>query len=132
MTGSACTSAERLQTAIGAPWCMLRDIRLLLRYVCMCAHLLLSASHHIIAGICRADRIRPSRLLLLPFHSIALSAGSHKSDVFDVVVRRDHFTGMRIWNACYAHAWDPSKTKLFTCGGPLAFGLIGSYMALWN
>ncbi|KAL0027315.1 hypothetical protein WJX77_012210 [Trebouxia sp. C0004] len=44
----------------------------------------------------------------------------------------DHFTGMQIWNACYAHAWDPSKTKLFTCGGPLAFGLIGTYMALWN
>lgn len=43
-----------------------------------------------------------------------------------------HFGGFEIKNACYAHAWDPSGTRLFACGGPLAFGLRGCYMALWH
>ena len=36
-----------------------------------------------------------------------------------------------IANACYAHAWDPTGTKMFCAGGPLAFGLKGTYMGLW-
>jgi len=43
-----------------------------------------------------------------------------------------YFGGRRVHHACYAHAWDPSGTRLFTCGGPLAFGLSGGYMALWE
>ena len=34
-------------------------------------------------------------------------------------------------NACYAHAWDPTSTRMFCAGGPLAFGLKGVYMGLW-
>ena len=52
--------------------------------------------------------------------------------VYLCVACRDHFRGMDIWNACYAHMWDPTKTKLFSSGGPLAFGLVGSYMGVWN
>eukprot|EP00887_Chlorella_sp_A99_P001144 scaffold14.g1144.t1 len=44
----------------------------------------------------------------------------------------DHFSGTAIHNACYAHAWDPSRTRLFACGGPLAYGLKGSYAALFQ
>jgi WD repeat-containing protein 40A len=43
-----------------------------------------------------------------------------------------YFGGRRIHHACYAHAWDPSGARLFTCGGPLAFGLSGGHMALWE
>lgn len=39
---------------------------------------------------------------------------------------------MEVRNACYAHAWDPTGSALFACGGPLAFGLKGCYMALWR
>lgn len=34
--------------------------------------------------------------------------------------------------ACYSHAWDPSGTKLWTAGGPLAVGMKGCYLALWQ
>ncbi|KAK9802066.1 hypothetical protein WJX73_010138 [Symbiochloris irregularis] len=44
----------------------------------------------------------------------------------------EHFTNVRIHNACYAHAWDPSCTKLMTVGGPLPYGLRGSYLGLWD
>lgn len=44
----------------------------------------------------------------------------------------DLFYGEDIRNACYAHAWDPSGSRLFTCGGPLAFGLKGCYMGIWE
>jgi hypothetical protein len=44
----------------------------------------------------------------------------------------DYFGGRRVQHACYAHEWDPSGTRLFACGGPLAFGLCGGYMALWE
>lgn len=40
--------------------------------------------------------------------------------------------GMDIRHACYAHCWDRSRTRLFVCGGPLAFGLQGCYMAVWH
>lgn len=45
---------------------------------------------------------------------------------------REHFMGQEVFNACYAHAWDPTCTKLLCVGGPLAYGLRGSYMALWE
>ncbi len=45
---------------------------------------------------------------------------------------RLHFFGQRILTACYAHAWDPSGTRIFMCGGPLAYGLRGNYAALWH
>ena len=47
-------------------------------------------------------------------------------------IDREHFTGQPVFNACYAHAWDPTRTKLLCVGGPLAYGLRGSYMALWE
>jgi len=47
-------------------------------------------------------------------------------------IGREHFTGQPVFNACYAHAWDPTRTKLLCVGGPLAYGLRGSYMALWE
>lgn len=31
-----------------------------------------------------------------------------------------------------AHAWDPTGSRLFVAGGPLASGLQGSYMAVWQ
>lgn len=42
------------------------------------------------------------------------------------------FAGMEVKHACYAHLWDASRTRLFVCGGPLAFGLAGCYMAVWH
>ena len=47
-------------------------------------------------------------------------------------VCREHFMDMQIRNACYAHAWDPSSTKLMSVGGPLPYGLRGCYMGLWD
>jgi len=49
-----------------------------------------------------------------------------------VLTAREHFVDERVGNAVYAHAWDPNGTRLFACGGPLAFGLRGSYMACWE
>ena len=40
--------------------------------------------------------------------------------------------GTDIRHACYAHTWDASRTRLYVGGGPLAFGLSGCYMAVWN
>jgi WD repeat-containing protein 40A len=44
----------------------------------------------------------------------------------------DYFGGRDVYHACYAHAWDPTGARIFACGGPLAFGLTGGYMALWE
>ncbi|KAK9918446.1 hypothetical protein WJX75_004149 [Coccomyxa subellipsoidea] len=44
----------------------------------------------------------------------------------------EHFSGEQVFNACYSHAWDPTRTRLAAVGGPLAYGLRGSYMAVWN
>lgn len=46
-------------------------------------------------------------------------------DMFDLF-------GHSLRHACYAHAWDSSCTRLFTCGGPLECGLRGGYAALWE
>jgi WD repeat-containing protein 40A len=35
-------------------------------------------------------------------------------------------------NAIYTHCYDPTGTKLFTAGGPLALVLYGNYAALWE
>ena len=45
---------------------------------------------------------------------------------------REHFNTMQVHNACYAHAWDASSTKLMSVGGPLPYGLRGCYMGLWD
>lgn len=45
---------------------------------------------------------------------------------------REHFHGEQVFNACYSHAWDPTSTRLMCVGGPLAYGLRGCYMALWD
>ena len=39
---------------------------------------------------------------------------------------------MDVRHACYAQAWDPTQTKLLTVGGPLACGLTGCYMGIWE
>jgi len=46
-------------------------------------------------------------------------------------VYTEHFVQSHISNACYAHAWDATSTRLFVAGGPLAYGLRGCYMAMW-
>ena len=35
-------------------------------------------------------------------------------------------------NAVYTHCYDPTETKMFAAGGPLALGLYGSYSAVWD
>ena len=70
---------------------------------------------------CKAQANRARfRLLSRTSHKLAPGGG------------REHFMGQEVFNACYAHAWDPTCTKLLCVGGPLAYGLRGSYMALWE
>ena len=40
--------------------------------------------------------------------------------------------GIRLRNAIYTMAYDSDRTQLFTGGGPLALGLVGSYAAVWH
>ncbi|KAK9837622.1 hypothetical protein WJX74_001605 [Apatococcus lobatus] len=47
-------------------------------------------------------------------------------------IYREIFAHEMIYNACYAHAWDSTQTKLMCVGGPLAFGLTGCYIGLWH
>ena len=35
-------------------------------------------------------------------------------------------------NACYAHEWDSTGTRLLVAGGPLALGLRGCYLGVWS
>jgi DDB1- and CUL4-associated factor 12 len=45
----------------------------------------------------------------------------------------DHFAeSTEVLNACYAHAWDESGTRLLVAGGPLAYGLRGCYVGVWS
>ena len=48
----------------------------------------------------------------------------------------EHFADAEDWfaarNACYAHAWDASGTRLLVAGGPLAYGLKGCYVGVWR
>ena len=48
----------------------------------------------------------------------------------------DYFADAEDWfaarNACYAHAWDDSGTRLLVTGGPLAYGLKGCYVGVWR
>ena len=44
----------------------------------------------------------------------------------------DHFAQAEVLNACYAHAWDESGTRLLVAGGPLAYGLRGCYVGVWS
>jgi len=42
------------------------------------------------------------------------------------------FSGLpRPPNAIYTHSYSPSRTKIFTAGGPLPLGLFGNYAAMW-
>jgi len=61
---------------------------------------------------------------------ICLTTG--KGHLVEDATFHELFYGEIIPNACYAHAWDPSGRRLFTCGGPLAFGLKGCYMGIWE
>lgn len=46
-------------------------------------------------------------------------------------VYETHFRGLAIPHAAYTHCFDPTGLRLFVGGGPLSFGLKGSYAALW-
>jgi len=46
-------------------------------------------------------------------------------------VYRMHFSHQQTNNTVYTHCFDPTNTKLFVGGGPLPFGLCGSYAAVW-
>ena len=39
--------------------------------------------------------------------------------------------GWVVDNAIFSHAWSPDGCAMFSCGGPLAMGVRGCYMALW-
>ena len=43
----------------------------------------------------------------------------------------EHFARAEVLNACYAHAWDETGTRLLVAGGPLAYGLRGCYVGVW-
>lgn len=45
---------------------------------------------------------------------------------------REYFEDITVYNAAYAHEWDPGGTRMFICGGPLATGLQGSYVSVWR
>lgn len=42
------------------------------------------------------------------------------------------FGSSNIRQAFYTHKWDPSGTRIFTAGGPLPYGLSGSYLSIWQ
>ena len=44
----------------------------------------------------------------------------------------NHFSAADVLQACYAHAWDPTGTRLMVAGGPLAYGLRGCYLGVWG
>ena len=44
----------------------------------------------------------------------------------------NHFSAADVLHACYAHAWDPTGTRLMVAGGPLAYGLRGCYLGVWG
>ena len=46
-------------------------------------------------------------------------------------VYREHFWDHDTPNTVYTHCFDPTHTRLFVGGGPLPFGLCGSYAAVW-
>mmetsp|Transcript_51764 Transcript_51764/g.128807 ORF Transcript_51764/g.128807 Transcript_51764/m.128807 type:complete len:449 (-) Transcript_51764:216-1562(-) len=51
-------------------------------------------------------------------------------------IKKDEVFHMHFWdqetpNTVYTHCYDPTRTRLFVGGGPLPFGLCGSYAAIW-
>lgn len=72
--------------------------------------------------------VQPPAAALQPRQHLQLGPGY----VVETDTYYDHFHGMDIKHACYAHTWDRSRSRLFVCGGPLAFGLEGCYMAVWH
>eukprot|EP00884_Botryococcus_braunii_P020412 jgi/Botrbrau1/7054/Bobra.0165s0077.1 len=47
-------------------------------------------------------------------------------------VYRDYFFNDRPGNAIYAHSFNPGGFRMLTVGGPLAYGLKGCYMGVWD
>ncbi|CAG9463105.1 unnamed protein product [Pedinophyceae sp. YPF-701] len=47
-------------------------------------------------------------------------------------VFRQYFRNMHVFHACHAHAWDPAGTRMIAVGGPLAYGLRGCYVGVWQ
>lgn len=45
---------------------------------------------------------------------------------------REYFENTEVHNAAYAHEWDPGGSRMLVVGGPLASGLTGSYVAMWQ
>jgi hypothetical protein len=79
------------------------------------------------------NRIFAPVIALVPTHACAHAhAHAHAHTHTHTHTHREHFPGQEIRNAVYAHAWDASRSRLFACGGPLAFGLKGCYMAIWE
>ncbi|XP_028399193.1 DDB1- and CUL4-associated factor 12-like [Dendronephthya gigantea] len=82
-------------------------------------------------GTCSFLDLRTCRYILKPDGKICqLKAG-------EGWLRRDEFFytlfgEMYFPTAIYTHCYDPSGSKLFTGGGPLAVGLYGNYAALWQ
>lgn len=72
----------------------------------------------------RARVVPPSRHHLQA--SNALGWVAHNETYYE------YFAESGVEHAVYTHAWDPSGTRLFVGGGPLAFGLRGGYLALWE
>lgn len=46
-------------------------------------------------------------------------------------VYQEHFWDHDTPNTVYTHCFDPTHRRLFVGGGPLPFGLCGSYAAIW-
>jgi len=51
---------------------------------------------------------------------------------YDSIFRHFFWDFQEYPNAVYTHCYDPTETRLFTAGGPLALGLYGNYAALWE
>lgn len=87
------------------------------------------------------------RVINEPRLNVDPSPNSHEQSVFSLCTgegfldREDnvfieHFSLMEDWygrrNACYAHCWDCTGTRLLVTGGPLAYGLKGCYVGVWR
>lgn len=78
------------------------------------------------------DDTRSGAPLLWPSTSLMRVADTGAGWVDQNETYWDHFAHSRVPHACYAHAWDACGSRLFACGGPLAFGMRGCYLGLWH
>lgn len=51
---------------------------------------------------------------------------------YDSIFRHFFWDFQEYPNAVYTHCYDPTETRLFAAGGPLALGLYGNYAAIWE